>query len=158
VTAHPWLGLATSVVICFAVSAIGGMVTSPKIGDWYASLAVPPWTPPDWVFGPVWTALFLAMAIAAWLVWRQAGLRGAAWPLALFGVQLSLNLLWTLFFFGLQSPGLAFLDVIALWLAIAATLAAFWTRSRVAGLLLVPYLAWVSFAGVLNFAIWRLNP
>jgi tryptophan-rich sensory protein len=153
----PWLGLLIFLVVCFAAAGIGGAVTTPKIGTWYAVLAKPSWNPPDWIFGPVWSALYLSMAVAAWLVWRQGGLADATTPLALFGVQLVLNVLWSCLFFGLQNPGLAFVEVLALWVAIAATMIVFWQRSMIAGILFVPYLAWVSFASVLNFTIWQLN-
>jgi benzodiazapine receptor len=146
-----------SLVVCFAAAGIGGAVTTQKIGNWYATLVKPSWNPPDWVFGPVWSILYFCMAVAAWLIWRQGGFAGVKVPLVLFGVQLVLNVLWSCLFFGLQSPGLAFLDVILLWAAIAATLVAFWQRSMAAGILFVPYLTWVSFASVLNFVIWRLN-
>ena len=155
---YPWLGLIVLLAICFAAAGIGGAVTTPKIDNWYATLAKPTWNPPNWIFGPVWSALFLGMAVAAWLVWRQGGSSGAVWPLVLFGVQLVLNVLWSCLFFGLQNPGAAFVEVLVLWAAIAATMVAFWFRSTVAGILFVPYLAWVTFASVLNFAIWRLNP
>ena len=154
---HPWIGLIVLLVVCFAAAGIGGAVTTPKIATWYAALAKPNWNPPNWIFGPVWSVLYLCMAIAAWLVWRQGGLAGAATPLALFAVQLVLNLAWSWLFFGFENPGLAFVDILLLWAAIAATMAAFWFRSTVAGLLFVPYLAWVSFAAVLNFVVWRLN-
>ena len=154
---YPWLGLVVLVAICFAAAGIGGAVTTPKIDNWYATLVKPGWNPPNWIFGPVWSVLYLGMAIAAWLVWRQDGLAGAVGSLTLFGLQLVMNLAWSCLFFGLQSPGAAFAEVVLLWAAIAATMAAFWFRSTVAGLLFVPYLAWVSFAAVLNFAIWRLN-
>lgn len=154
---YPWLGLAVILVVCFAAAGIGGAITTPKIPGWYATLAKPSWNPPNWIFGPVWSALYLCMAVAAWLVWRQGGLAGAAMPLALFGVQLVLNVLWSCLFFGLQNPGLAFVEVLVLWTAIAATMVTLWLRSTVAGVLFVPYLAWVSFASILNFVIWRLN-
>ena len=154
---YPWLGLVVSLVICFAAAGIGGAVTTPKIGTWYATLAKPSWNPPNWIFGPVWSALYFCMAIAAWLVWRQGGFSVAAVPLTLFGVQLALNVFWSCIFFGLRSPGLAFLEVLVLWAAIGATTVTFWQRSMVAGILFVPYLAWVSFASVLNCVIWRLN-
>ena len=154
---HPWLGLVIFLVVCFTAAWIGGAVTTPKIGTWYVTLAKPSWNPPNWIFGPVWAALYFCMAIAAWLVWRQGGFRQARVPLALFAVQLALNVLWSCIFFGLENPGLAFVEVLLLWLAIAATMVSFWWRSMVAGILFVPYLAWVSFASVLNFAIWRLN-
>ena len=154
---HPWIGLLVLIVICFAASGVGGAVTYPEIENWYAKLAKPFWTPPDLVFGPVWSALYLGMAIAAWLVWRQRGVAGALGPLPLFGVQLLLNTAWSWLFFGLHSPGTAFVDILLLWTAIAATMIVFWCRSTVAGLLFVPYLAWVTFASFLNFGIWRLN-
>lgn len=143
--------------ICFTAAGIGGAVTTPKIATWYATLAKPSWNPPNWVFGPVWSALYLGMAVAAWLVWRQGGFAAARVPLILFGVQLALNVLWSCIFFGLEMPGRAFAEVLVLWAAIAATMVMFWRRSTVAGILFVPYLAWVSFASVLNFVIWRLN-
>lgn len=154
---NPWIGLIVLLVVCFAAAGIGGAVTTPKIDNWYATLIKPSWNPPNWIFGPVWSMLYLCMAIAAWLVWRQTGLAGAATPLALFGVQLAMNLAWSWLFFGLQNPGLAFLDILLLWTAIIATMVALWFRSTVAGLLFVPYLVWVSFAAVLNFVVWRLN-
>ena len=154
---HPWLGLIVLVVICFAAAGIGGAVTTPKIDHWYAILVKPSWNPPNWVFGPVWSIVYLSMAIAAWLVWRERGVAGAVAPLTLFGVQLVLNVLWPYLFFGLESPGIALVEVLLLWLAIAATMVAFWRRSKLAWLLFVPYLAWVSFASILNVTIWRLN-
>ena len=151
------VGLVVAVAICFAAAGLGGLVTAPNIPNWYAELAKPAWNPPSWVFGPVWSCLYLMMAVSAWLVWRQAGFADAKLPLALFAVQLGLNSLWSILFFGLHSPGLAAVDIILLWIAILATLITFWKRSTWAGILLVPYLAWVSFAAVLNLVIWRLN-
>jgi translocator protein len=151
---NDWLGLGVFVILCYAVAGIGGLVTTPNILNWYAGLAKPPWTPPDWVFGPVWSALYLSIAVAAWLVWRKGDAR---LPLVLFTFQLVFNAAWSWLFFGLHSPGIAFVDIVLLWAAIVATTIAFWSRSLVAGILFVPYLAWVSFATVLNFAIWRLN-
>lgn len=152
-----WIGLVVSILICFAAAGIGSLATTPQIPGWYANLAKPAWTPPGWIFGPVWTLLYLMMAVAAWLVWRQAGFAGAKLPLALFAIQLALNSLWSVLFFGLQNPGAAAVEIILLWAAILATMVTFWRRSRVAGGLLAPYLAWVSFAAVLNVAIWRMN-
>lgn len=154
---HPRIGLLVLLAVCFAAAGVGGAVTTPKIAGWYATLAKPSWNPPNWVFGPVWSALYFCMAVAAWLVWRQGGFSGATLPLALFGLQLGLNVLWSCLFFGLQSPGLAFLEVLLLGVAIAATMVTFWQRSMIAGILFVPYLAWVTFASVLNVTIWRLN-
>jgi benzodiazapine receptor len=154
---YPWLGLVGWIVLCFAVAGIGSAVTTPNIGHWYADLAKPSWRPPNWLFGPVWSILYLSMAIAAWLVWRQNGIVGSRVPLAAFGIQLVLNVGWSWCFFGLHSPGIAFLDIVFLWMAILVTIVLFWLKSTLAGILLLPYLIWVSFASVLNFAIWRLN-
>ena len=154
---HPWLALVVFLVVCFAAAGIGGAVTTPKIGGWYATLVKPTWNPPNWIFGPVWSTLYFCMAVAAWLVWRQGGVEQARVPLVLFGGQLALNVLWSCIFFGLEMPGLAFVELLVLGGAIAVTTVAFWRWSMVAGILFVPYLAWVSFAAVLNFTIWRLN-
>jgi len=151
------IGLAVFILVSFAAASVGSLVTTPSIPTWYASLAKPTWTPPDWIFGPVWTLLYLMMAVAAWLVWRPTGLVGAKLPLGLFAIQLVLNSLWSILFFGLQSSLGAFVEIILLWASILATMIVFWRRSRVAGALLAPYLAWVGFAAALNFAIWRLN-
>lgn len=151
------VGLVVLLAVCLGAAALGSAATVPRIDEWYAALDKPSWTPPSWVFGPVWTVLYIAMAVAAWLVWRQAGLAAARWPLGLFAVQLGLNVAWSWLFFGLRSPALGLIDILLLWIAIAATLASFWRRTTAAGLLLAPYLAWVTFAAVLNSAIWWLN-
>lgn len=148
------LGLAGWLGVCFAVAATGGLFTP---GEWYATLEKPSWNPPGWVFGPVWTVLYTLMAIAAWLVWKQGGFRVQRVALSLFLLQLLLNGLWSPLFFGLQNPGLALVDLGLLWLAILTTLMWFWQVSVPAGALLLPYLAWVTFAGVLNATLWRLN-
>ncbi|MBM3878024.1 MAG: tryptophan-rich sensory protein [Verrucomicrobia bacterium] len=140
--------------ICFVAPALG-IFAMP--GEWYASLRKPSWNPPGWIFGPVWTALYAMMAVAAWLVWRRGGFAAQRRALTMFLVQLALNAAWTPLFFGLHWPGVAFAEIVLLWLAIVATLFAFRPVSRVAAWLLVPYLAWVSFAAVLNFELWRLN-
>lgn len=149
------LALAGWVVLCFAAAAMGGLFMP---GEWYALLRKPSWNPPGWVFGPVWTALYTMMAVAAWLVWRRGGFATQRRPLALFLLQLALNAAWTPLFFGLKQPGWAFTEIVLLWLAITATLIAFRHVNRVAAWLLAPYLAWVSFAAALNFTLWRLNP
>jgi len=151
------LGLILLAIVCFAVAGIGSLVTMPSVGDWYAGLRKPVWTPPGWLFGPVWTVLYLSMAVAAWLVWRQLGLSGASVPLAVFGVQLALNLAWSILFFGHNNIGLALVDIVLLWLAIVATVFAFRQVSILAGWILVPYLIWVTFAATLNFSIWSMN-
>jgi tryptophan-rich sensory protein len=141
--------------LTFAAAGIGSIATTPNLPTWYAGLAKPTWNPPNWIFGPVWTALYISMAVAAWLVWRQGGLW--QWPLALFSIQLALNAAWSWLFFGFHLPGAAFIEVVALFVAIAATTIAFCNKSMAAGILMLPYLGWVAFATVLNFTIWRLN-
>ena len=149
-----WLALAAFIVPCFAVAGLGGLATGHSVETWYKDLAKPSWTPPGWVFGPVWTLLYMAMAIAAWRVWQGQGLR---WPLALFGAQLLFNAAWSWLFFGLRMPGAACVDVFLLWVAIVVTTAVFWRVDLAAGVLFVPYLLWVTFAMALNFAIWRMD-
>jgi tryptophan-rich sensory protein len=148
------LALAGWLLLCFAAAAFGGPFMP---GEWYAALKKPSWNPPGWIFGPVWTALYTMMAVAAWLVWRQGGWSAQLKPLLLFLAQLALNAAWTPLFFGLHQPGVAFAEIVLLWLAIAATLTAFRPVSRAAAWLLAPYLVWVTFAAVLNFSLWRLN-
>jgi translocator protein len=153
----PWIGLVVFIVVCLGAGGLGAIATTPEIEGWYKTIAKPSWNPPDFVFGPVWTTLFIMMAIAAWLVWKPAGFKEAGLPLSLFGAQLALNVGWSWIFFGLHEPGWAVAEIVILWLAIVATTVAFFQCSKIAGWLMVPYLAWVSFASVLNFAIWRLN-
>ncbi|MGK7312267.1 MAG: TspO/MBR family protein [Candidatus Longimicrobiales bacterium M2_2A_002] len=152
-----WLVLAAFLAACFAVAAIGGWLTSLGMPEWYMTLRKPTWNPPSWLFGPVWTTLYVAMAVAAWLVWKQAGFDGATAALSLFFVQLALNLAWSGIFFALRSPGWALVEIVALWVAIVVTTILFFRHSAWAGALMVPYLLWVSFASVLNAAIVRLN-
>jgi tryptophan-rich sensory protein len=156
-TAAQVIGLAAWLVVCFAAASAGGLLTASSVTDWYQTLRKPTWTPPDWVFGPVWSSLYFMMGVAAWLVWRRADwslTRGALW---LFGIQLGLNVAWSGCFFALQRPGLALAELLVLLVAIAATTAAFRPISRVAAALMVPYLTWSTFAAVLNYSIWRLN-
>lgn len=153
-TSRVWLGLGAWLVVCYGVAAVAGLFTP---GAWYDHLAKPDWTPPGWLFGPVWTVLYGMMAVAAWLVWKEKGLRGAQPALGIFGFQLALNLIWSWLFFGLQEVGLALVEIVALWMAILLTATAFWRENRAAGVLLIPYLLWVGFAVALNFRIWRLN-
>lgn len=148
------LGLIGWVGLCFAVAAWGGLF---RPGEWYAQLQKPAWTPPPWLFGPVWTVLYATMAGAAWLVWVQGGWVVQRWPLGAFLLQLLFNALWSPLFFGLRSPGLAFADIVLLWLALLGTVILFWKARPLAGALLIPYVAWVTFAAVLNLALWRIN-
>lgn len=150
-------GLAGFVALCLLVSAAGGWVTRTSVGTWYQELAKPAFTPPDWVFAPAWVTLYVLMGIAAWRVWRRAGFAGARIPLAIFAGQLALNLAWSVLFFGARAPGWALLEIGFLWIAIALTIRAFWAVDRWAGSLLVPYIAWVSFAALLNASVYALN-
>ena len=152
---HSVAGLAVAIVICLGVSAVGGLVTSTSVGSWYQTLDRPSWNPPGWVFGPVWLTLYTMMAVAVWDVWRSPGRTRRA--VALFAVQLALNLGWSVLFFGLRSPGLALVEIVLLFAFIVATTLEFKRhRPRAAGLML-PYLVWTGFASVLNAAIWWLN-
>lgn len=137
--------------LTIAAAAFGALFMP---GEWYAALRKPSWTPPNWLFGPVWTVLYLMIATAGWLVWR-AGDRSKA--IAIWAVNLALNAGWSLLFFGRHAIGLALIDILLIWLTIVAFIILAWARSRPASLLFVPYLAWVSLATALNFAIWRLN-
>lgn len=152
------IGLAVALALCLGVGALGGVWTAAGVRDWYPALAKPPITPPDWLFAPVWTVLYLMMGYAAWRVWRRAGFGGAKAALALFGLQLALNLAWSYLFFGRHWIGAAFAEILVLLAAIAATAIAFARTDRVAGWLLVPYIAWVAFASVLTGWIRMLNP
>ncbi len=151
------IGLGIWVGICFGAAFLGSIFTTPSVPTWYTSLAKPSWTPPSWIFGPVWSALYFMMALAAWLVWRRGGLVAASIPIWLFMVQLGLNVLWSILFFGFHMPGIAFGEIVILWFAILATAIAFWRSTPSAGYLLLPYLIWVAFAAVLNFELWQLN-
>ncbi len=151
------IGLTISVLICFGAAGLGSLFTTPSVGGWYKTLSKPTWTPPNWVFGPVWSLLYLGMAIAAWLVWRSAGISGAKLPLAFFALQLAMNVSWSAIFFSAHMPSFAFAEIVLLWLVILATIVAFWPVSRAAGWLMLPYLLWVAFAAALNSSIWRLN-
>lgn len=148
-----WLWLAFWVVLSLLPGAFGSQFPP---GEWYAALAKPGWTPPSGVFGPVWTLLYVLMGVAAWLVWDRHR-NAARVALTLFVLQLIVNAAWSWLFFGLRSPALAFAGIVLLWALILATVIAFRRLRPPAAALLLPYLAWVTFAAALNFAIWRLN-
>ena len=148
------LGLAAFVTLCFGVSVLGGRAAAAAFPEWYATLRKPSWTPPGWVFGPVWTLLYPLVAMAGWLAWREG--RARLGPLV-YLLQLALNAAWPWLFFGQRRVDLALACVVALWIAILATVLAFWRVSRTAAVLMLPYLAWVGFAAALNHAIWRLS-
>jgi tryptophan-rich sensory protein len=151
------LGLALWLVVCFLGAAIGA-TASLQAGTFYAELVRPEWAPPSAVFGPVWTVLYAMMGVAAWLIWERRKLRLARIGLVFFVAQLVLNALWSWLFFGWNLGALSFLDIALLWALILMTLAMFWRIRPLAGLLLVPYLAWVTFASALNYQIWQMNP
>jgi translocator protein len=152
---NKWLALAGFIILCLVVGGLASFATSQSVTDWYPALNKPSWTPPGWLFGPVWTTLYIMMGVAAWLVWQKPNSIRA---LVFWAVQLVLNFAWSFVFFGARAPGLGLINIIALWLAIAATIYVFTRSSRAAAFLLVPYLLWVSFATALNASIWVLNP
>jgi benzodiazapine receptor len=149
------VGLIGWLALCYGAAFIGSLETRAGVGDWYQTLRKPEWTPPGWVIAVVWNILFGLMAVAAWLVWRRVGwdTRRHGW----FVAQLILNVAWSGLFFTLKNPGAAFFELILLWLTVLVTAIQFWPVSRVAAVLLIPYLAWVIFAGYLNFTIWQMN-
>jgi tryptophan-rich sensory protein len=148
------LGLVAFVVLCFGTAALGRAAAATSVRDWYPALNKPPWTPPNWLFGPVWTLLYGMMAVAGWLAWRDERTKTTT---LVFLLQLLLNGAWSWIFFAARRPDLAVACIVSLWLAIVATIAASWKISRMAVTLLVPYLAWVTFAAALNLAVARLN-
>jgi len=148
------LGLGVFALLALAAASSGAVFTPDA---WYRTMNKPSWTPADWVFPTVWTPLYVLIAASGWLVWREAGLAGAALPLAVYVIQLVLNAGWSAIFFGLKKPGLAFVEVLTLWLSIALTMILFWPISTTAALLLAPYLLWVTIASALNFQVWRMN-
>ena len=150
-------GLLVWILISFAAAAVGG-IASVQAGSFYLDLVRPAWAPPAWLFGPVWSVLYLLMAVAAWLVWRARGLVRARAALTLFVAQLVVNALWTWLFFVWHHAGWAFAEILLLWLLIVATMLAFSRTSQLAAALLLPYLVWVSFASALTFSLWQLNP
>jgi tryptophan-rich sensory protein len=150
-----WAGLLGWLFAAFATGAVGA-IASVDAAAFYAQLSKPSWAPPAWLFGPVWSTLYALMGVAAWLVWRSSGFKAVA--LGLFGAQLAANALWSWLFFAWHRGALAAVEVLVLLALIVATVAAFWRNSRLAALLLVPYLLWVSLASVLTWAVWRSNP
>jgi len=152
------LRLVVSIVVCQLAGGIGAIFTTPAIPNWYASLNKPSFNPPNTVFFPVWTTLYTLMGIAAFLVWRK-GLheRRVRVALGIFVIQLVLNTAWTIIFFGLYSLFGAVIAIVFLWIAILINIVTFWRISKVAGALLIPYILWVSFAGILNISVWMLN-
>lgn len=151
------MGLLGWLLLALAAAVIGGFASA-SAGAFYAQLVRPSWAPPGWLFAPVWSVLYVLMGIAAWLVWRVHGFAGARNALLVFILQLVANALWTWLFFVWQQGGLAFAEILLLWMLIAATVGLFWQVSRLSAILLLPYLAWVTFASALTWSVWRLNP
>lgn len=150
-------GLAGWLLFSFSAAVVGG-IASADAGAFYAELLRPRWAPPGWVFAPVWSVLYATIGVSGWLVWRERGLRGAPVAFCLFTAQLAANALWTWLFFAWRQGGPALADIIVLWFLILGTIIAFRRIRPAAGLILIPYLAWVSYAGLLNLALWMLNP
>ncbi len=152
-----WISWIVFVVITFGAAAVGGWFTGSSVRTWYPGLMKPAGTPPSWVFGPVWSVLYVFMATAAWLVWQERHSHDVWLPLGLFFGQLLLNAAWSVVFFGLQKPGLALVEILILLLAIVLTAISFSSRSCLAFQMMMPYLGWVGYATYLNFGLWRLN-
>lgn len=152
------LALIAAILICEAAGIIGSLFTIPSIPTWYAALNKPAFSPPNWVFAPVWAILYALMGVSLYLIWKKGQEKyNVKFPLSLFGIQLFLNLLWSILFFGLHSPILGLVCIILLLFSIAATIFSFHKISKNAAYLLIPYLLWVSFASILNAAVWMLN-
>jgi tryptophan-rich sensory protein len=151
-----WLMLIVFLAICLGVGGMGAIASDRSLREWYPTLRKPPGTPPSWVFGPVWTTLYVLMAISAWLVWRDYRW-GASAALLIFCAQLELNLAWSGVFFGARRPGFALLEIVILWAAVLFTAYLFYWLNPVSAYLLVPYLLWLTYAAYLNFGIWKLN-
>ena len=148
-----------AVGVCLVAAAVGSLFTTPAIPTWYATLIKPALNPPSWVFGPVWTVLYILMGIALYLVWIKGwNNKNVRVAMAIFSVQLILNVLWSYLFFELQSPFLALIEIVLLWIAILMTILAFYRVSVPAAVLLIPYILWVTFASYLNYGIYILNP
>ena len=156
---HQWIKLAISIAICQLAGIIGSVFTANSVGTWYKTLIKPIFNPPSWIFGPVWIILFVLMGISLYLVWnaKTKDKKTKRTAIAVFGIQLFLNILWSLFFFGLQQPYYAFVEIIFLWVGILASMILFYRISKTAAYLLIPYILWVSFAIVLNYYLWILN-
>lgn len=145
-------------LVVTGIAAFAGSMASRRSEDFYGQLTQPAWAPSPDVFGPVWTVLYVLMALAAWLVWRRGGFARARTALSLYLVQLVVNALWSWLFFAWQMGAAALADIVLMWVLVVATMVAFWRHSRPAALLLLPYLAWISFAALLNLRLWQLNP
>ena len=155
--ARPWIVLIVFLFIVLGTGSLASFLTARGVREWYPALRKPPGTPPSWVFGPVWTMLYVLMAISVWLIWRNYGWAGGRSALLLFFGQLALNAAWSGIFFGARLPGVAFAEIAILWLAILFNLVVFYWLLPLAAYLLLPYLLWVTYASYLNAGIWRMN-
>ena len=151
------VSLIVFIIFSFSAAALGSFFTNCTLKTWYQTIKKPSWNPPNKVFAPVWTILYVIMAVAGWMVWERLPQKAFCEPMAFFFIQLVLNALWSGIFFALRSPGWALLEIIILWAFIVLTMISFWTVYWIAGVLFLPYFGWVSFAAFLNFTIWRLN-
>jgi tryptophan-rich sensory protein len=152
-----YLALLGFLAAAFIAGGIGSAATFENVRSWYPSLQKPSWTPPNWLFGPVWTCLYVAMSVAAWRVWRRSEGSAARTELTLYAAQITLNLFWSIVFFGLRNPALGLIDIVLLWSLLLTMQIRFFRADRIAALLWLPYLLWVSFATALNASIWWLN-
>lgn len=153
----PWFPLVLFLVLAFAAGGIGALATFSSVETWYPTLNKPSWNPPRWLFGPVWSALYVAMAVATWRAWRRGNPLAARRTVSLYSAQLSLNALWSILFFGLHRPGAALIEILVLWALLVVMFGRYWKLDRLAAWLWLPYVLWVSFATALNAAIWSLN-
>lgn len=150
--------LIISVVLALGIGLLGGIFTGPEIQSWFAQLNKPVWNPPNWLFAPVWTVLYIMMGISFYLVWKtKANADTKRWAIIIFLLQFALNFLWSFIFFREHQMGWAFVEIVVLWIAICCTIIAFSRIHTSAAWLLVPYVCWVSFAGILNYTIWQMN-
>ena len=152
-----YLALLGFLAAAFIAGGIGSAATFENVRSWYPSLQKPSWTPPNWLFGPVWTCLYVAMSVAAWRVWQRSEGSAARTELTLYAAQITLNLFWSIVFFGLRNPALGLIDIVLLWSLLLTMQIRFFRADRIAALLWLPYLLWVSFATALNASIWWLN-
>jgi benzodiazapine receptor len=151
------LSLIVFIILCFSVATFGSVLTNSSLKSWYATIKKPSWNPPNKVFAPVWTVLYLLMAVAGSMVWERSPQKIFSVPIILFLIQLVFNVGWSVVFFGFRRPGWALFEILFLWIFIILTMLSFWTVFWVAGALFLPYLLWVTFASILNFSTWRLN-
>lgn len=156
-TVKHWFKFIVAIVVCNLAGVVGSFFTTPAIDGWYATLLKPSFSPPNWVFAPVWTTLFTLMGVALFLVIKKKPFTSVIPAILLFGLQLLANIAWSFLFFGLHSPLLGLVDILVLLILIVCTIVAFYKISKVAAYLLIPYVVWVSFATILNFYLWRLN-